>query len=112
MQSGTSLAAKHAALTLLQNSARLSEQALKLARITAYEPDEKGFVSFGDMARAELGQQCQYASRYVYGTIPGYPNIGEGLRFDNYEMGRGNYHSLKIHIDDTSEFVSRYRQLK
>ncbi len=67
----------------------------------------EGFVNFGDIARARLRQQCQYASRYVDGKIQGYPNLGEGLRFRGTPA---DYHSLEIHQDDVEEFVRRVEQ--
>jgi len=69
-----------------------------------YEADENGFVNFGDIARGELRQQSQYASRYVNGEIRGYPNLGEGLRFEGDPL---DYHSLRIHKDDITRFVER-----
>ena len=108
----THLAEQHAAAVVLSNAASCSNEAVANARNVLYQPDERGFVKFGLMSFAELGQQCQYASRYVYGIIPGYPNITEGLRFNFYEEGRSNYHSLLIHIDDIPEFIRRYRELR
>lgn len=67
-----------------------------------------GYTSFGDVARRELNQQCQYASRYIEGKIEGYPALGEGLRFK--DLDRGNYHFIRIHRDDVEEFVNRYRR--
>lgn len=64
------------------------------------------YVDFGNMARERLGIQCQYASRYVDGRIPGWPNLGKGLRFQGSPT---DYHFLKIHQDDVEEFVRRYR---
>ena len=75
-----------------------------------YRPDADGFVNFGDIAMGELRQQTQYASRYVYGSIEGYPNLGDGLRFKEYEEGRSNYHALKIHVEDVPAFVKRYQE--
>lgn len=72
-----------------------------------FELDHNGFVSFGDVARKILGSQCQYASRYIEGSIPGYPNLGEGLRFQG---SPGHYHSLIIHHQDVDEFVKRYNE--
>jgi len=67
--------------------------------------DEDDYVNFGDVSRKHLGLQCQHGSRYVDGKIPGYKNLGKGLRF----KGNTNmYHLLKIHKDDVEEFVSRY----
>lgn len=66
--------------------------------------DELDYVSFGDIVRSRLGQQCQYASRYINGTLPGYPNLGKNLRFKGEPE---NYHSVKIHKDDVEEFISR-----
>ncbi len=67
-----------------------------------------GYSLFGDTARNQLGQQCQYASRYIDGRIEGYPALGEGLRFK--ELDSGSYHSIRIHRDDIPEFVRRYRE--
>jgi hypothetical protein len=69
-----------------------------------YKADENGFVDFGDIARGELRQQSQYASRYLNGKMEGYPNLGDGLRFEGDPL---NYHSLRIHKDDIAEFVQR-----
>jgi len=70
------------------------------------------YVSFGDIARIRLGQQCQYASRYIDGEIEGYPNLGEGLRFTGFDhLGRiNNYHAMEIHKDDVEEFVRRHTE--
>lgn len=62
------------------------------------------YVKFGDVARDQCGQQCQYASRYVDGRH-GSPNLGEGLRFKG---DPADYHFLMIHKDDVDEFVRRY----
>ncbi len=72
------------------------------------EPDERGFVDFGDVSRGLIGLQCQYGSRYVDGRIEGWANLGEGLRF---EGNTNNYHSLRIHRADVEEFVNRYQKL-
>lgn len=64
------------------------------------------FVNFGDVAVDRCGEQCQYVSRYVDGRISGYPALGEGLRFEGDPK---DYHDLKIHRDDVSEFVRRYK---
>ena len=74
-----------------------------------YEIDANGFVRFGEVAIGELKQQSQYASRYVNGEIEGYPNLGEGLRF---EGDPSDYHSLRIHQDDIEEFVRRVNDYK
>jgi hypothetical protein len=71
--------------------------------------DEDGFVPFNNFR--ELGQN-QYAARYADDSLDrfGYPNLGIGLRWKNLESG--NYHDLKIHIDDLAEFhdrVNRHR---
>lgn len=70
------------------------------------EPAE--FVSFGDVARGRLRQQCQYASRYIDGRH-GYPNLGEGLRFQG-EVS--DYHTLLIHRNDVEPFIKRVEQWK
>lgn len=67
------------------------------------------YVSFGDVARGQLGEQCQYASRYIQGKL-GYECLGDGLRFQN--LNTGNYHEIQIHQDDVAEFVRRYKQLR
>jgi len=71
--------------------------------------EREGFVMFGDIAMNLLGQQTQYASRYVNGFLGEYPNLGEGLRFDG---DPSDYHSLAIHKDDVDEFVRRVKDYK
>ena len=66
------------------------------------------YVCFGDVARGQLDQQCQYASRYVDGRYD-YPNLGVGLRFIGDAC---DYHSLQIHKDDVEEFVHRVKEYK
>lgn len=64
------------------------------------------FVSFGDVARDQLGMQCQYAARYVGGRH-GATNLSEHLRI----VGRPeDYHDLRIHEADIAEFVHRVRE--
>ena len=63
------------------------------------------YVSFGDVARSRCGEQAQYASRYIDGNLPGYPALGEGLRFQGDSR---DYHSVKIHRDDVDEFCRRW----
>lgn len=64
------------------------------------------YVGFGDIARGQIGMQCQYASRYVHG-VGDYPNLGVGLRFTGTNA---DYHSMKIHKDDVAEFVRRMKE--
>lgn len=73
------------------------------------EMDESGYVSFGDVARENLGMQCQYASRYITG-FPDHPDLGKGLRFLNLDMD--NYHAIRIHRDDVPEIVRRIRDYR
>lgn len=61
------------------------------------------FIRFGEIARSRLNQQSQYASRYIDGRN-GYPNLGEGLRFQGESH---DYHSVEIHKDDVDKFVNR-----
>lgn len=74
------------------------------------------YISLGDVARRELGMQCQYASRYVDGVMPDdYPDVatdptfGEPLRIYG---DSGNYHSYMIHKDDVGQFVHRVKQVR
>ena len=67
------------------------------------------YINLGDFARNILGQQCQYASRYVTGKH-GDPNLGIGLRFKNTD--NGSYHDIKIHKDDLGVFEARYKKHK
>ena len=80
---------------------------------------EMEFVSFGDVARRLLGQQCQYACRYTGIALDGngkrdpagwaemgYAYLGEGLRFQG---NTNDYHSLRIHRDDVDIFVARHK---
>lgn len=78
--------------------------------------NDDGFSPFGDFCRGRLGQQCQYGSRYIDGKLEGYPNLGEGLRFNNgkrwgrvRELDTSDYHFIRIHRDDMDEFERRYR---
>jgi hypothetical protein len=72
------------------------------------------FVPFGDVARGQLKEQCQYASRYTgtskagpsRWTDEGYPNLGQGLRFRG---SSDDYHGLEIHQGDVPVFVARYK---
>lgn len=80
------------------------------ARMIAYVPygEEAGeFICFGDLSRNEMGQQCQYGSRYVHGEIDGYPNLAKGLRIEGDPF---NYHSLLMHVDDVPTFMRRYQE--
>lgn len=72
-----------------------------------YEIDQDGYVEFGDIARGEMDMQSQYASRYVDGSMSGYPSLGEGLRFKG---DTDNYHLMKIHHEDVGEFLKRFRK--
>ena len=78
-------------------------------KVEDYSVDE--YVDFGDVSRQQLGEQCQYGSRYIDGYLEGWPNLGEGLRFKGYDSnGRvNNYHEMKIHKDDVAEFVRRVK---
>jgi hypothetical protein len=67
------------------------------------------YLDFGNLVREKLGMQCQYASRYLDGTIEGYPRLGEGLRIaGSLDM----YHSLLIHRDDADEFLRRMTEYR
>jgi hypothetical protein len=65
------------------------------------------FTNFGDFCRKEMGIQSQYGSRYIDGRIPGYPNLGKGLRFEGKPY---DYHFVKIHRQDRTEFLRRYKE--
>ncbi len=80
------------------------------ARMIAYAPhgaDPSEWVCFGDLARNEMGQQCQYGSRYIDGSIEGWPCLGTGLRFRGSPE---NYHAVRMHVDDIPVFMQRYRE--
>jgi hypothetical protein len=76
--------------------------------------DLPDYVDFGDVAREQCGQQCQYCSRYINingrWTVRGYPQLGLGLRFENLDTG--SYHDILIHKDDVVEFVKRYKEYR
>jgi hypothetical protein len=79
-------------------------------RSSASRPDDQGYVSFGDVARMRLGNQCQYISRYVnrnFSDDPAYPYLGDDLRITG---STNNYHSLRIHREDVDLFVERVRE--
>jgi hypothetical protein len=66
------------------------------------------FVNFGDVARKEMGQQCQYACRYFCRNWASeYPFLGEGLRIIGDSR---DYHSMQIHREDVPEAVRRYKE--
>lgn len=71
-----------------------------------YRENPDGSVSFGDVARNLLGQQCQYASRYIDGRVRNYPKLGNGLRFT--ELDSSSYHDIGIHPEDIEEFRRRF----
>ena len=83
---------------------------LRESRMIAYAPygqKPNEMICFGDLSRTEMGQQCQYGSRYIDGKVEGYPNLGEGLRIQGkVDM----YHSLLMHVDDVPVFLQRYRE--
>jgi hypothetical protein len=69
------------------------------------------WLSFGDVARGRLDQQCQYASRMIDGRH-GSPCLGEGLRFQDRTGGPvdvSDYHDIRIHRDDVERFVERVK---
>lgn len=78
-------------------------QVAAIADLEMVSPD---MVSFGDVARDVLGQQCQYASYYVSG-IGGRPRLTADLRVEGDAY---NYHSLSIHKDDVVKFVERVNE--
>jgi hypothetical protein len=70
------------------------------------DPD---YINFGDYARKELNQQCQYASHYITG-VAGYENLGKGLRLKKIDTG--DYHDIMIHKDDAKIFKDRYHKYR
>ncbi len=57
------------------------------------------YIDFGDVARNQMGQQCQYAARNLRDPV-----LSEGVRW----KGRvEDYHGLTIHRDDVATFVAR-----
>jgi hypothetical protein len=71
-------------------------------RILAAVGDE-GYVLFGAVCRTYLGQQAQYASRYING-MGVEPDLGFHLQFSGDPL---NHHSLGIHPKDVPKFVQR-----
>jgi len=71
--------------------------------------EEPDYINFGDMARSQLGQQCQYASRYATNDFAelGWAFLGEGLRIKGEQA---NYHFLEIHRDDVETFIARWEK--
>jgi hypothetical protein len=67
-------------------------------------PEGSNCIGMSAIAGYFLGQQSQYASRFVDGILPEYPNLGEGLR---YEGSSRDYHFMSIHFEDIDEFVKR-----
>jgi hypothetical protein len=73
----------------------------------ALEVELDDFIEFGNFCRRKMELQSQYGSRYIDGRIPGYPNLGKGLRFKG---STSDYHFVKIHRDDREEFLRRYQE--
>jgi hypothetical protein len=74
------------------------------------KPDKNGFVSFGSVAGVRCNKDTQYCVCFVdVRFCPQYPDLGKGLKFSG-DMGQ--YHELRIHIDDVDEFVRRYRKYR
>ena len=79
----------------------------ELSHIRDWSPNP--YTNFGDIARGQMGMQCQYAVRYFDERFKasGYPYLGDGVRFDGkFE----DYHSLRIHKDDVETAVKRYKE--
>ena len=64
--------------------------------------DDTDFVSFGDVARGRIGQQCQYAVRYLEDR-----DLSIGIRWTG---DPADYHFVKIHKDDVELFVQRVQK--
>jgi len=77
--------------------------------ISRSEMDAETTISVGDVSRALLNMQSQYAVRYL--DEKAYPEsfLGEGLRFS---LDRSNYHNSYINTEDVEEFVARVRQYR
>lgn len=60
------------------------------------------YISFGDVARNQIGQQCQYASDYL--DVKKHPDLAKDVRWTG---DLADYHFLKIHEDDVAGFVAR-----
>lgn len=66
--------------------------------------DLSEYVEFGDVARDQCGQQCQYAARKLCGAH-GAPDLGSDLRWIG---DTADYHFIVIHKDDVATFVARF----
>ena len=71
----------------------------------AHGPD---YVDFGDVARGQCHQQCQYAARNLAGEH-GSLDLGSDLRWAG---NTADYHGLLIHKDDAVTFVARYKEFR
>ncbi len=109
---------KYSALEVLEDfktdphfyESETAQTIVREARMIAYTPygeETSVFICFGDLSRNEMGQQCQYGSRYVNSGMDDYPNLAEGLRIEGDPL---NHHSLRIHVDDVPTFMKRYRE--
>ena len=78
---------------------------LRTGKPVEIEVGTDGFIRFGDIAIDILDQQCQYASRYLHGTIKGYPALGNDLRLKGDPC---DYHCVEIHQNDAQTFIDRY----
>jgi len=70
--------------------------------------EDKDYISLGDVCRGQLGQQCQYCSRYAdINWHSEYIYCGAGLRITLNK--NKDYHQYKIHKDDVVTFVNRVK---
>lgn len=67
--------------------------------------DPRDYVNFGAVCRNLLGQQAQYASKYLAPTSVRH-SLGFGLRLRHAE-DLGDYHKIQIHKEDVDTFVER-----
>ena len=82
-----------------------SGEVLRSKYAKVVNPDN--FIPFN--LHGELGTNS-FASKFVCGLYPYYPNFGEGLRWKNRDSE--DYTLIEIHIDDLVEFHLRVNTFK
>ena len=70
--------------------------------------EKSDYIPFGDIARSQMGMQCQYGSRYLEQT-EGYTWLGEGIR---YTGNCRDYHFIKMMSRSLCEDIISSKQTR
>lgn len=92
----------------MENFGKGSEEIKPLKNKYKAKADSDGYLYVGEFATQELRRQAKSIAAFLDGDEGTNVdvNLGEDLRFTGKS---GNYHDMKIHIDDLDEFVGRVK---